>query len=284
MTDFSFVQITDHHLREHESDLTFGFSSAYAFRATLRHVAQRAAGRADFVVTTGDLVNGGSASEYQAARALLGIHESSAPPGPQRVNVEGLREMPMYFLPGNHDPRDVFFRCMFPDSTEAATTSQPALLQLQRSRSSPLLMNAAFTHKGIRFICLDWGGENRAVAHPAMLEFLAKSLEDGTPAILLMHHAVVPIGIARLDSFLPADLAQFADFVRDRSVLAIFSGHVHATYEARIAGIPVFGLRSTTFSFAPDSDKLLYVLRPPHYRIVTVRDGHVTTEIVEVAI
>jgi 3',5'-cyclic-AMP phosphodiesterase len=274
MSTFSFIQITDHHLRERESDLMFGFSPAHAFRATLRHIAQHAAARADFIVTTGDLVNNGTDGEYQAARVMLGMRETSVPPGPQRVSVEGLHEKPMYFLPGNHDPREVFFRNMFPDHVE--TSGEPG--------GPPRLMNASFMHKGIRFICVDWGGDNKPVAHPAMLEFLAESLRDRTPAIILMHHALAPVGIPRLDSFLPDELPQFAALIQGSSALAIFHGHFHVTYELTIAAIPVYGLRSTTFSFAPDGDKVLFVLRPPHYRIVTVSEGKVTTEIVEVAL
>ncbi|MCC7352929.1 MAG: metallophosphoesterase [Anaerolineae bacterium] len=66
---FSFVQITDHHLRESEALLTRGYSTAYAFRAVMRHIAQHAASRADFIVTTGDLVNFGTDAEVVRSRA-----------------------------------------------------------------------------------------------------------------------------------------------------------------------------------------------------------------------
>jgi len=36
---FSFIQITDHHLREAADQLTFGYSTDYAFRTVLRHIA-----------------------------------------------------------------------------------------------------------------------------------------------------------------------------------------------------------------------------------------------------
>ena len=41
--DFSFVQITDHHLRETEATLTSGYSTAYALRTVLRHIAEHVA-------------------------------------------------------------------------------------------------------------------------------------------------------------------------------------------------------------------------------------------------
>ena len=64
-------------------------------------------------------------------------------------------------------------------------------------------------------------------------------------------------------------------------LLGVLSGHTHITYERFYKGIPVFGLRSTTFSFALQ-DEPLAVLEPPHYRLVSVQDGLLTTRIFEV--
>lgn len=261
---FSFIQITDHHLRESEALLTRGYSTAYAFRAVMRHIAQNWADRIDFIVTTGDLVDGGTDAEYQQFRRMLGITEASRAPGPQRVNIEGMRDMPMYFLPGNHDPRAAFYRNMF---------------SLDEPRE---LMNVAFAHKDVQFVCLDWGGENKAVAYPEMLAHLSRALESKAPTIIWMHHAITPSGIARLDSFLPDDLGAFKDAIRKRNVLGILHGHFHQTYESQIENISIFGTRATTFSFAPDGNTVLLVLRPPHYRVVQVIDGMLSTEIVEV--
>jgi len=261
---FSFIQITDHHLRESETLLTRGYSTAHAFRAVLRHIAQNWADRIDFIVSTGDLVDGGTDAEYQHVRQMLGITAASHAPGPQRVTIEGLREMPMCFLPGNHDSRAVFYRNMF-------SSDEPRDF-----------MNVAFTHKDVQFVCLDWGGENKAIVYPEMLAQLSRARESNAPTIIWMHHAITPIGIPRIDSFLPNDLGAFQKAIRNKNILGIFHGHFHATYESRIEGVPVFGLRSTTFSFAPDGDTVLLVLRPPHYRVVHVKDGKLSTEIVEV--
>src|SRR6185369_12401478 len=89
---FSFVQITDHHLLETEDGLIRGFSPAYALRAVLRHIASTVGGTADFIVSTGDLVNNGTPAEYQAASRLLGLAGGPAvAPGPLLASVEGLK-------------------------------------------------------------------------------------------------------------------------------------------------------------------------------------------------
>ena len=46
--NFSFVQITDHHLRESEALLAHGYSTAYALRAVLRHIAEHVDDRTSF--------------------------------------------------------------------------------------------------------------------------------------------------------------------------------------------------------------------------------------------
>lgn len=266
---FSFVQITDHHLLESEDMLVRGYAPAHAFRRVLRHIAEHRPD-ADFVVTTGDIANLGTEAEYRRLRDMLGLDEYSPAPGPQRISTEGLRGKPMYFLPGNHDPRDVFFRAMFPASFADCMSEAPA-------------MNVSFTHKGVRFVCVDWGIENKAVSTDAMLDHLRCSL-DGTPSIVLSHHNVTPAGMPRLDALVADDIGRFEDAIRDRNVLAIFNGHTHATYESRIADVPVYGLRSTYFSFAQAGDEFCYVLRPPHYRMVTVDGTTVTSEVVEVVL
>ena len=267
---FSFIQITDHHLPASESQLTRGYSPWHAFRTTLRHIAQHHA-NVDFIVSTGDLVDGGTDAEYQHLREALGIRETSAPPGPQRMNfvetlhATSLRDMPMYFLPGNHDTRESFFRNMFPSSDMRA-------------------LNVAFMLKGVQFVCIDWGAANKAVPSQGMFDFLSRALERDAPSIILTHHHVTPMGMAYVDAFLADNLDEFTHIIAGRNVLAIFNGHTHATFEAQLAGVPVYGLRSTMFSFTFEDGKLLAVLRPPHYRVVTVDDEKVSTEIVEVAL
>jgi Icc protein len=264
MISFSFVHVTDHHLGESETALTRGFAPAYAFRTVLRHIAATVASQADFIVSTGDLVEPASSAAYETARAMLNVNGADGRvPGPLYVTIEGLHRYPMYFLPGNHDDRTGFIRYLFP-------------------RTAPLdLVNATFVHKGVQFICLDWGPEAKAVASPAMLDFLARTLRGCSPSIIFMHHQPVPIGSRWLDEFIADDVARFWDVVRGQDVLGVFCGHAHTTHETLVDDIPVFGLRSTIYQFAR-RDEPMMCLEPPHYRLVTIAGGAVHTQIFEV--
>lgn len=255
-----FVQITDHHVAE--GDLLWGYSTWHALRSVLRHIAANA-GPLDFVVSTGDLVEHASDAEYRRFLDLIGAQPAGASPGPLLAYGEGLPGVPFYALSGNHDARPAMLRNLFPASPPAER------------------LHGSFERGGVRFVCVDWGPANKAESTPELPGFLDAAL-DGTPAVLLMHHHVVAMGHSRIDALIPDDVDAFAARIAGRGVLAILSGHTHATFERELAGIPVLGLRSTCFQFAPIEGPLLRCLQPPHYRVVTVENTTLTSQIVEV--
>lgn len=269
MTDFSFIQITDHHLLESQDELREGFSPGHALRMVMKHIAAHVADKGDFIISTGDLVEPPTEKAYQCAIDLLGIETSASLPGPLTVNLEGLRDYPFYFLPGNHDDRELATRCLFPNS------------------KVPDLYNFTFVHKGIQFIFMDWGPESKGFFFPETREFLAEALQSDFPAVILCHQHVKPIGSRWLDSFIADDIDQFWDIISKpgikEKILSILCGHVHITYEDEYKGIQVLGLRSTAYPFAK-SDEAMVILAPPHYRFVTIKDHVLTSRVYKVLI
>ncbi len=261
---FSFIQMTDHHLRESEALLTNGYSTAYALRTLLRHIAHNPVVQPDFLLSTGDLVDRASAESYGTFRTILGLETGATHlPGPHLATGEGLPGLPLYVLPGNHDDRELFYQHLFPGVPAAP------------------LMNVTFTHKGIQFVCIDWGPQDQTIARPAMLAFLRAALRDPQPAIILMHHHAVPVGSRLLDWMIADEVDRFWEVIRGGNVLGIFGGHTHMTTETYVEGVPVWGLRST----APQvviQEQLIPCIQPLHYRVVTVHDHLVTTRIFEV--
>ncbi len=269
MEDFSFVQITDHHLLESEEQLREGFSPGHALRMVLRHIAENVANKADFIISTGDLVEPPTDETYQCAVKLLGVGSPAALPGPQKINIEGLHDYPMYFLPGNHDDRELMRRYLFPSS------------------QSVNLYNFTFVHKGIQFIFMDWGPESKAFFLPETREFLAEAMQSDLPSVIVCHQHVKPIGSRWLDEFIADNVDEFWEIVAKpgikEKILAILCGHVHITYEEEYKGIPILGLRSTGYPFAK-SDEIVMLLAPPHYRFVSVQNGVLTSRIYKVLI
>jgi 3',5'-cyclic AMP phosphodiesterase CpdA len=265
MTDFAFVQITDHHLPEQESDLPRGFSPAYALRAVLRHIAQNTALQAEFILSTGDLVDPATPQGYQNLCQMLQLQPGQNPPGPGRVTIEGLQDQAIYFIPGNHDDRPLFQKYLF-----------------SQAGSDPLI-NASFQHKGVQFVCLDMGAQAKATLYPQTVEYLAQALSSGLPTIVVTHHHVFPVGARWLDDFIAEGIDQFWGLLaaNRKNILGVISAHTHITYEKSVEGIPVFGVRSTAFPFAPTDEPLLTLL-PPHYRLFEVKDGKLISQVFEV--
>jgi Icc protein len=265
---FSFIHISDHHILDTESALIRGFSSAYAFRKVLEHIARHQAGKFDFLVMTGDNVNAATPAAYRTLAGLLGLPADPDParsfPAPLPARV-GEVSFPVYCLPGNHDDHDHFYRQFFPQSVNLG------------------LANASFVHQGVRFIFLDMGPEVQAQAHPATIEFLGRCLQDKMPAVILLHHHVTPIGSRWLDEFIADDVARFWESVQGQNVLGVFCGHTHISYELKVGEIPVLGVRSTAIPFVLQDEPLIALL-PPHYRRVTVDEGKMTSEIFEVGL
>jgi Icc protein len=261
---FSFIQITDHHLTESDTHLLKGFSTRYAFRSVLKHIAQNTAPQVDFIISTGDIVENPTEFAYQAFLQMVKARNVSAEmPGPFLISAEGLKDLPMYLLPGNHDDRNNFFKCLFPKSLSAH------------------LMNAAFVNKEVQFICLDFGPHSKATTHSETLDFLSRSLNDNLPSAIFMHHQLIKIGSRWLDEFIADDIYKFWDILAGHNVLGIFCGHIHTTYERIINNIPVFGLRSTTCPFVMQDEPLACLL-PAHYRLITIQNGMLSTKIFEV--
>lgn len=269
MTDFSFIQITDHHLLESEEALRDGFCPGHAFRMVMRHISENFADKVDFIISTGDLVEPDTDETYKGALKLLGINSSAALPGPQRINIEGLQNFPMYFLPGNHDKRDMMTRYLFSES------------------KAPALYNFTFVHKDVQFIIMDWGPDTKAHLFSETREFLVQALQSELPSVIACHQHVKRIGSRWLDNFLADNLDEFWDVVAEPSVkekvLAILCGHVHITYEDEYSGIPILGLRSTAYPFARTDDPVV-ILAEPHYRYVHVHDGILTSRVYKVVI
>jgi Icc protein len=269
MTSFSFIQMTDHHLGESESALVRGFSPAYSLRRVLAHIADHHASQADFIFSTGDLVDPATDAAYNSLKRMLNLQVAAYPPGPGQITLEGLLDFPVYFIPGNHDVRENYLRSLFPE-----TPITP-------------LVNTTFIHKGVQFICPDWGAQTKAVMHSTTLEFLSAALQTELPAIIISHHHLAPVGVQWLDEYLADDGDRFwqvlsAPGVRAK-ILGVLCAHVHMSYALEVQRIPVYGLRSTAFPFAR-TDEPLITLQPPQYRLVTVQDGTLDTQVFEVKI
>jgi 3',5'-cyclic AMP phosphodiesterase CpdA len=267
MEDFSFIQITDHHLGEGSRFLRHGFATNYAFFSVMRHIAASTINQADFILSTGDMIDPPTDSAHRYFTQALGIQHAASAPGPLYITAQGLHEYPFYMIPGNHDGRQLMAKHFF--------SAGPGFEW----------MNVSFVHKGVQFICIDWGDAPKAVATPGMLAFLEKALLADLPSIIISHHAVTPVGINWLDNFLSDEVDSFwYTLTRPQvqsKVLGVLCGHTHLTYDQVKFNIPVLGLRSTSYTFGSQQAPA-FTLEPPQYRFLTVQNCELVSRIYEV--
>jgi 3',5'-cyclic AMP phosphodiesterase CpdA len=278
MTGFAFIQISDHHLGDSEWTLRKGFAPAYAMRAVLGDIAARWATRTDFIFSTGDLVLGGSAAEYAFVCQMLnlprekhaGLPQGTAtPPGPVRISAAGLRDFPMYFIPGNHDEASAFCRQLFGETVPAG----------QR-------LHLSFRHKGVHFACPDWGPEVAGHAPdtpPDMADWLAAAIHPGEPTVIVIHYAplLVP-GLWKAD-MVPGHIERFWQAIAGRrNVLAVLFGHTHRGFAGEHEGLPVMAVAATSYQHVLHGDEYIRALLPPEYRRVEIEGGRLTSQVYQV--
>lgn len=257
------VIVTDHHLGDSACAVNRGYAPAWALNRVLDAIS--AAGRhgADALLSTGDLVDRGNDCEYAFARSLLGIRAEGTAPGPLISARPGLEGMPIYLVPGNHDPRKAWLDNLFP----ATQLTVP--------------LDLTFEVADQAFVYLDLGSDGRAgELRERSLVTLDEATAEGRATVLVLHHHPVEVGVPWLDRALPAAIDRVWERL-DRGIVAVLFGHAHATVDTSVRGVPVLGTRSTCFQFAATQTPE-FVIQPLHYRTLTVEGVHVTTERFEV--
>ncbi|MFA9382105.1 MAG: metallophosphoesterase, partial [Acetanaerobacterium sp.] len=140
-----FVHMSDLHFLEHYSKQGFeGFLEKSRHpRLNIRNGlrAEKAQGL-DFVLITGDLTQEGGDADFCSLKALLD---------------EELGSIPVYVLPGNHDPRDAFCKAFF-GSADTATSDR------------------VYELRGLRIVTLDTGRGITGTVNASQLDWLREIL------------------------------------------------------------------------------------------------------------
>ncbi|MBP2307116.1 phosphodiesterase [Azospirillum melinis] len=203
----------------------------------------------DLVIVTGDIVDRGTAAEYEQARTAL----------------RSIRQ-PVLLLPGNHDDRDAF-RTAFADHSYLPSTGP---------------LHFAVGDKGpLRILGLDVTipGEHHGDATKEACAWLAARLseEPERPTLVMLHQPPLESGIACIDAYncrngkgLAAVLAAHPQVER------LLCGHVHRFMLARFAGTVLVTAPSTTTAIAlrlaPDAAPASYV-EPPAFLLHRWQEG-----------
>jgi 3',5'-cyclic-AMP phosphodiesterase len=215
------------------------------------------------VVLTGDLVDRGTAEEYEHLRALL------APlPGP------------VWLMPGNHDDPAVM-RQVFVDHDE-----------LQPPAGDPALADHVLWVRsvgGLRLVALDTvvprASHGRLCA--ARLAWLADTLAAApdTPTVLALHHPPFATGIGHMDAIgLLEGGPELAALLQGHpQVERLICGHLHRPITRRFGGTLAMTVPSTAhqivLDLAPDAPPA-WRMEPPGYAVHAWLGGALVSHVV----
>ncbi|AIR85431.1 MULTISPECIES: phosphodiesterase [Erwiniaceae] len=201
------AQISDLHIKAN-GRLSYKKVDTQAALLRVIDTLNRLTPRPDIVVITGDLVDFGTAEEYQTLRTAL-----------CRL------QLPYMLMAGNHDDRQQL-RAAFPDHH-----------YLQRGET----LNWQAQVKGVQLLALDssvpqqpWG-----YVDEAQLAWLKEQLErePQLPTLVMLHHPPLISGIGHMDKQpLRNPDALAAIICQHPQVERVLSGHLHRSVQARFAG------------------------------------------------
>lgn len=204
--------------------------------------------RPDVLVVSGDVADHGLAEEYAAARAWLDLW-----PGPLAV------------CPGNHDVRERYVEGL---GLPARSVMEVAGYRLV------LLDSLVDAVQGIR---VDEGRLGRE-----QLDWLdARLAESDAPAIVVLHHPPVTIGVSLMDPIRLVDGDDLASVISGRPhVVAVLVGHAHTMAATTYAGRPLLvgGGVVSTVPLDAEPFPVVWYDAPPSLAIHLLDDdGRVTT-------
>jgi 3',5'-cyclic AMP phosphodiesterase CpdA len=250
------VQLSDPHIVEPgKSPRTpkgFGPVDTAAFLARAVAAVNRLDPLPDVAVVTGDLVDNGTATEYEHLRQLL---------APLR--------MPAFVIPGNHDARDPL---------RAAFAADGYL-------SGDGFIQYAVEDYPLRLVALDTlvAGKHHGELCAERLEWLDRTLAAGPdrPTLVMMHHPPFLTGIDYMDKYSFASPGVLATVIaRHPQVERILCGHLHRPIDRRFAGTVAGTAPSTAHQIAlnllPEAP-LRFAFEPPGYQLHLWRDGALVT-------
>src|SRR5437762_2658702 len=241
------AQITDTHIKP-DGALAYRRVDTAGFLARAVDHLLHLDPRPDVVLATGDLVDGGTAEEYQRLRRLLA-------PLP----------MPVYLIPGNHDDREAMRR-EFADHTYMPRNG---------------FIQYVVDDGPVRLIALDTllPGSGGGIVDTERVAWLDARLGEARskPTLIFMHHPPFKTGIAYMDSIGLQGADALAEVVRRHpQVERVVCGHLHRSIQSRWAGTVASTAPSTAHQVVLDvrEDAALgFTLEPPGYARHLWREG-----------
>lgn len=243
------IQFTDTHLYEDSSHRMRGVDTYVTFKQTVE-LALATEGTPDFILLTGDVSMDESAASYERVREII-----------EPMNV------PIYFLPGNHD-------CF-----------ETMKWAFKKGSQSNIRHDRSFVADKWLFVLLDSVLSEKVEGWLSDEELTrlddALTQHAGLNALVCLHHNAIPIAkIPEEDKGLQNAGAFFRVIDKHKNVRGVLWGHVHGKYETSRNGVPLYATPSTCIQFAVEDQGVSIAALPPGYRVLSFgADGSINTRV-----
>jgi Icc protein len=240
------VQLTDTHLKAFEGGRLLGLDTDYSLQAVI-NLVKREYPHPDLLLGTGDLADSGAADAYRRLQTYF----------------DQLTEN-HYWLPGNHDLRDVMVEV-------AGSERLPGEI---RSGAWQIIMLDSQLPGEV--------GGHLGRQELARLEgALQAGQEAGLYALICMHHQPVPVGCEWLDQQMVSDARSFFELIAAYPLVrGVLWGHVHQNLDRQCDGVRLMCTPSTCVQFLPGQDNFAVDSRAPGFRWLELGpDGAIETRV-----
>lgn len=238
------VQLTDTHLKAATGGELLGLDTDYSLSAVVDLVNSEYA-QPDLILGTGDLADAGAGDAY---RRLIGYFDQVSPHH--------------YWLPGNHDLRDVMADVGGPERLAG---------EIRIGNWQIIMLDSQLPGQV--------GGHLGEPELTRLKACLADESASDLHVMICLHHQPIPVGCEWLDEQMVADAPAFFDLVDDHPrVRAVLWGHVHQALDERRAGKLMMCTPSTCVQFLPGQEDFAVDTRSPGYRWLELdADGSIRT-------
>lgn len=240
------LQISDMHIFKDPHCELLGVNTQKSFEAIIDLIQiEESEEKTDLILLTGDLSQDGSADSYKRIASQLKSFE-----------------VPIYFIPGNHDHSNVI----------AEVYPRDHILTNRRM---------VFPHWQLILLDSQKPGEVAGYLEPSELTFMQQCLEDYTDhhAVVVFHHQPIAVGAYWLDNLGVKNAQEFWNVAEKyKNLRGVVFGHVHQEFHAIHNGVECIAPPSTCIQFKPKQDHFGLDNIPPGYRWLKLsEDGKIET-------
>ena len=244
------VQITDCHILAAAQDCLKGMNTRASFEAVCQ-AALASNPDLDLILATGDLSEDASTASYEYLAQRFGE-----------------LQLPLFWLPGNHDDSNAMHEHLRGKQVSAAK-------QVLVGNWLIVLLDSTVN------------GETGGNISPEQIEFLQASLQahPDRHALVCLHHQALPSGSEWIDRQGLQHPQALIDAIKSHdNVRAVLWGHVHQQGHQQRDGIEWMSTPSTCVQFKPGSKTFALDDLPPGYRRINLHaDGSIDTTVERLA-